>query len=192
MSRPLMQQSIVQLNSLFSTSQTDSAVLKQLHYELKFRKVPRALELFEKVERALKACAGEAAPVIQPKVEQSAILRVVRSPVALEKQPELWSSDPALRPANANAKPEIATTVRPTTPQAVLVEMSVNEAYRLLQANQNSTWESIEITRRNLVQTSSPERLSGMSDIKRTEALTETRKVNSAYAILQQLRLQQL
>lgn len=66
--------------------------------------------------------------------------------------------------------------------------MPVEDAYKLLKATAGSTWESIEQTRRQLVQQSHPARLKSMNPERRAQALTEAKRVNAAYAALSQAR----
>jgi curved DNA-binding protein CbpA len=66
--------------------------------------------------------------------------------------------------------------------------MPVEDAYKLLKATPGSTWESIEQTRRLLVEQSHPERLKAMAAEKRSSALAEATRANTAYATLSRLR----
>ena len=47
-----MQNGIAQLESLFASSMDDAKVLRKLQEELRYRQVPRAVVLAEKVEKA--------------------------------------------------------------------------------------------------------------------------------------------
>ncbi len=66
--------------------------------------------------------------------------------------------------------------------------MSLDDAYKVLKATPDSTWESIEQTRRLLVQASHPEKLRHVPESKRVQALSEASRVNAAYAALSQAR----
>ena len=66
--------------------------------------------------------------------------------------------------------------------------MPVEDAYKLLKATAGSTWESIEQTRRQLVQQAHPSRVKSLSPERRASALAEARRVNAAYEALSQLR----
>ena len=76
----------------------------------------------------------------------------------------------------------------PKTQEATSPSMPVEDAYKRLKATSGSGWESIEQTRRQLVQQSHPARLKSMSPERRSQALAEARKVNAAYAALSQVR----
>ncbi len=199
MPRPLMQHGVGQLEDMFGSCRGSLQVLRQLENELQYRQVPRALALLEKVQAAM-AASGD--------VQREPPSRVPTTPPpsapAPPKQPDLWgqapaSEVPAVRPSPtppvaAVPPPQVprpAPTVRtadappapkptaPTTPT-----MPVEDAYKLLKATAGSTWESIEQTRRQLVQQAHPSRLKAMSSERRAQQLIEARRVNAAYALL--------
>jgi DnaJ-domain-containing protein 1 len=66
--------------------------------------------------------------------------------------------------------------------------MSVEDAYKMLKATAGSTWESIEQTRRQLVQQSHPVRLKSMSAELRSRVLAEAKRANAAYLTLSRAR----
>lgn len=66
--------------------------------------------------------------------------------------------------------------------------MSLEDAHKFLKATPGATWESIEQTRRTLVQQSHPSRWKTLSTEKRAQALAEAKQVNAAYATLSQAR----
>lgn len=66
--------------------------------------------------------------------------------------------------------------------------MPVEDAYKLLKATAGSTWESIEQTRRQMVQQSHPARLKSMSPERLAQALADAKQVNAAYVTLSRAR----
>jgi DnaJ-domain-containing protein 1 len=70
----------------------------------------------------------------------------------------------------------------------VIPAMTIDDARKVLKTKPCSTWESIEQTRRQLVQLSHPERLASMNAAMREHARQEARRVNAAYAVLSHLR----
>ena len=66
--------------------------------------------------------------------------------------------------------------------------MPLKDAYKFLKATPGARWESLEQTRRTLVQQSRPSRWKTLRIEKRTQALAEARRVNAAYAALSQAR----
>ena len=187
MARPLMQHGVGQLEELFANSKANSKVLKQLENELQYRQVPRAVALLAEVQAAMYGLSPDPAPA--PAVKSPA------PPPA--PQPSLWDAPaPAPRPA-APPPPAVAAPVaprpavatapsRPATPLAPTIPLE--DAYKLLKATPGSTWESIEQTRRLLVQASHPEKVRALPEGRRSQALAEARRVNEAYAALSQAR----
>jgi DnaJ-domain-containing protein 1 len=187
MSRPLMQHGIGQLEALFAGSKADLKVLKQLEHELQYRQVPRAVALLAEVQAAMYVPQPAAAPAPS------------RAPTSGPQQSTLWER-PAPAPS-ASVLPQVVPT-RPTLPtnrsteppaparplQPATPAMPLEDAYRLLKATPGSTWESIEQTRRQLVQQSHPERLKSMSADRCAQALAEAKRVNAAYEALSRTR----
>ena len=187
MARPLMQHGVGQLEELFAKSKADAKVLKQLEHELQYRQVPRAVALLAEVQAVMYGLSPAPAPVAKPPAPSPA--------PAL--QPYLWDNlPPAARPA-APALPLVAAPVAPrpavaaapaksATPPAPT--MPLEDACKLLKATPGSAWESIEQTRRLLVQASHPEKLRGLAEGRRNQALAEAKRINEAYAALSQAR----
>lgn len=195
MNRPLMRQNIAQLEALFETLRGDPGTLRQLEHELQNRHVPRAVTLLAEVQAAMSSTApvspAEVVPVPPPPV---------KSPAPPVRQPELWEraplppvvSPPVVtqpRPPAPEAKPLVprAAVPKPTPPEPPT--MPVDDAYKLLKATPSSTWESIEQTRRELVQQASPARVSAMNAEKRAQLQAEAKRVNTAYAVLSRQRI---
>jgi hypothetical protein len=192
MVRPLMQHGVGQLEELFVKSKTDPKVLKQLEHELQYRQVPRAVALLAEVQAAMYGASTASAPAPAPAV------RAPAPAIAPPPQPSLWDglsppttqpTAPALQPTTAPVavRPALATApTRLATPPAPA--MPLDDAYKLLKATPGATWESIEQTRRLLIQASHPEKLRKLPESKRAQALTEASRVNAAYAALSQVR----
>lgn len=189
MTRPLMQHGVGQLEELFTKSKSDSKVLKQLEHELQYRQVPRAVALLAEVQAAMYGLSPGLAPT--PAVKSPP------PPPAPALQTSLWDSPaPAVRPATP-PRPAVAAPVaprpavasapaRPATPPSPVIPL--DDAYKLLKAMPDSTWESIEQTRRLLVQASHPEKVRTLPEARRSNVLAEAKRVNEAYAALSQAR----
>lgn len=187
MSRPLMQHGVGQLEALFAKAGADSKVLKQLENELQYRQVPRALALLAEVQAAMYG-ATPPRPAPEPSPARP----------AAPQQPDLWERPTAApapvvappveptRPATPSRPTESAAAAKPAHPPGPA--MPLEDAYKLLKATVGSTWESIEQTRRQLVQQSHPGRLRLMSPERRAQALAEAKRVNAACAALSQAR----
>lgn len=199
MPRPLMQHGVGQLEDMFGSCRGSLQVLRQLENELQYRQVPRALALLEKVQAAM-AASGDG-----PREPPSQLPTRPPTPApAPPTQPELWGQTPApavppvrlppsasvavvptphqprpappVRPADAPAAPKPSAPTAPTMP--------AEDAYKLLKATAGSTWESIEETRRQLVQQAHPSRVKSLSPERRAQSLADARRVNAAYAVL--------
>lgn len=67
-------------------------------------------------------------------------------------------------------------------------EMTVEAAYACLKATPASSWESIEQTRRELVQLAHPERLVARSEEESLRAQTQARRANAACELIFRFR----
>jgi DnaJ-domain-containing protein 1 len=66
--------------------------------------------------------------------------------------------------------------------------MPLDEAYKVLKATPGAAWDTIEQTRRALVNQLHPSRWKPLSPDKRAQALEEAKRINAAYAALSQAR----
>lgn len=66
--------------------------------------------------------------------------------------------------------------------------MTVEEACACLKATPDSSWESIEQTRRQLVQLAHPERLVALADDEASHAQAQARRVNAACELVLRAR----
>lgn len=194
MPRTLMQFGIAKLEEIFASSKDDAVLLTALDEELQYRHVPRAVALHAKVQRALSKAKAQATP------NSDAVSPVPEVAVPQDRQPDLWGeqadSVPPVAPARAVARPTphpVApqAAVQPSVPESLValesatpLDMSVNNAYRILKATSASTWEEIEETRRQLVQEAHPQRVARLSPERRAQARVEANRINTAYAVL--------
>jgi hypothetical protein len=182
MARPLIQHRIGDLEELFAKSKADLKVLKQLQHELQYRQVPRAVALLADVQAAMEApnfaltagaAAGPAPPPRQSGLWERPTVQVARPATA-----PIAPAPAAPRVKSADDSP-VTRASPPTVPT-----MPLEEAYKLLKSTPGMAWESIEQSRRRLVQQSHPSRLTSLSPEKRSQAVAEARLVNAAYASL--------
>ena len=188
MPRPLMQHGVGQLEEMFAKGKSDPKVLKNLGLELQYRQVPRAVALLAEVQAAMyggtPVTPQVAAPAHQP----------ARAPAAAPEQPSLWERpSPAIRAARPVAtQPRLmAPAISPPVarPQSSpLPTMPLEEACKVLKTTPRAAWESIEQTRRLTVQQSHPSLLKPLTDEKRAQALTDAKRANAAYFVLQAAR----
>jgi hypothetical protein len=206
MTRPLMQSHIGDLEEMFSAYEGKLDVLRQLEHELRFRQMPRALALLERVQRAM-ATAGTGKPssppsppaqpvaAVRPTVSvQGAVVPAnqmsILVPQAIEAHPEhrpvSMVSAPVPSAPAAQVQPPRAPEAQPAPPP-----MSVADAYRLLNVAPGSSWETIERARRTAVQKSSPLG-KGTPDAQGGAALRAARLANAAYKALAAARIAQM
>jgi|GEM_PF-1634599 len=194
MARPLMQHGVGQLEVMFAKGKADPKVLKQLENELQYRQVPRAVALLAEVQAAM---YGGTPTVSQVATVPAPPPALQLTPAPVSQQPDLWGR-PAAPPVVAAPPAAPVRTVTPAAkpPEAASVAkesasppaMPLEDAYRVLKASPGATWESLEQTRRTLVQQSHPTRWKTMSPEKRAQALAEAKRVNAAYAALSHAR----
>lgn len=170
MSRPLIQYGVGQLEEMFAKSAGNLSELKKLQSELRHRQVPRAVALLEKVEAAIRGSGG-AAP---------------GTPQASPTSGSLFPPPPA--PPPPPSMPPAASTPAPSAPapaaEEAISSISIEDAYKLLKASPGSSWESVESTRRHLIDRSSPSKTSAMTPAQRSQVMGEAQRINAAYLAL--------
>lgn len=197
--RPFISNSVVDLELLFAKTPSDTQLLANLLHELTFRHVPRAQALYQKVSKAFEASSATAPAAVSPEAARlKTILEKARAERKKSPQHELFNDPhPIAESASVQSEPSTsplprAQPKRQVTPPSVstVVEtvMSVEEAYRMLKATPGIEWEVIEMTRRQIVQHSSPTDSKRLDDVQRIEALALARRANNAYAVLFELR----
>ena len=174
MPRPLIQHGVGHLEALFASSKTNLKMLKQLEHELQFRQVPRALALLDQVQIAMPA-AGPA----------SAIKGTIS-----EKQPNLCAQPPEVQPA---APPPPRPSTQRATPeplpaadvtQRLASSMAIDDACKVLKVLPTSSWQDVELARRQLVKLSHPAHIAALSPEHRDQVRSEAMQVNTAYLVL--------
>ena len=192
MPRPLMLHGVGQLEEIFAKGKADAKLLKQLEHELQYRQVPRAVALLAEVQAAMYGEAAAQQSVGMPAPPPA------RAPAPVPQQPGLWEC-PATPPVVAPPPTAPVRTVTPAVPppepppatkkpSSSTPAMPLDDAYKVLKATPGATWDSIEQTRRTLVQQSHPSRWKALNVEKRAQVLAEANRVNAAYAALSQAR----
>lgn len=166
MARPFQQLGIAGLEDLFVKSEGGLQVLRGLEYELRHRQVPRARSLLVKVRAAIKAVStteiGVAASPPRPEPPRQGESDLFEA----EHKPK--SEEPAKVKAPAWAAGEVPV-------------ISLSDAYKALKATPGSSWEAIELTRRQLVQRASPV---VAIDGKRQQLQRDADNINTAYKVI--------
>jgi DnaJ-domain-containing protein 1 len=167
--RPLMQNGIAELERMFDSSQGEPQMLEALESELKFRSVPRATTLLNKVRQAING-----APVV-PAASQEALFEDMLSPPARQTQVSIAMT------ASDSATPEKREPEPP-------LQVSVEDACKILKVAPNASWDSIEQSRRAIVELARPDRLERLGEEKRHAVRLHALKANAALNALLQAR----
>ena len=187
MPRPLMQHGVGHLEEMFAKGNADPTVLKRLENELQHRQVPRAVALLTEVQAAMNRESTAAVPVVSPPSAAPIATPASRQPELFEP-PSAPSPVVAQPPILVQPQPPSVAPVPPKPPAPATMAISLDDAYKLLKVTPGSTWESIEQTRRLLVQQAHPSDVAALSAEKRAEARTKAARVNAAYLRLSTLR----
>lgn len=170
MARPLQQLGIGGLEDLFVKSEGELQVLRDLEYELRHRQVPRARSLLVKVRATIKS-----APTTE--------IGVAAAP-HLPESPEYVGGDlfevehVACQQSKSEEPVQVKSSAWAARESSI---MSLSDAYKALKATPGSSWESIELTRRQLVQRASP---AVAIDDKRQQLQRDAENINSAYQVI--------
>lgn len=168
--RPFVNLGIEQLEEKFKKNGADPDVIDQLAFELSFRTKPRAVELRAKV---LKVKNGG-------RLTQSAVQLGLRlTPETAPKRDSQCTNDAA--PPQTPPQSESVEPLPPTVAVAPSVaELSLDQALKVLGLTLSAKWEQVENRRRELVETSNPEKLSSQSQLQRDKSLLLADEVNAA------------
>ena len=170
MARPLQQLGIAGLEDLFVKSEGGLQVLRDLEYELRHRQVPRARSLLVKVRAAIKAVpTTEISVAAMPHMPES----------AGHVGGDLFEAKHV--PRQEPKSEEVAKVKSPAWAAREIPVISLSDAYKTLKATPGSSWESIELTRRQLVQRASP---AVAIDDKRQQLQRDAENINSAYQVI--------
>ena len=186
MTRPLLKLRTAQLEELFRENRSALKVLEQLEYELQFRKTAQAEYLLTKVQAAARvAKSGSLEAQSQPMQPPASTVSGTDSITAPQTKEKTVSTPPEAR--TPSSKPMVTPApANVALPPSDTVSMA--DAYKKLKATPGTSWESIEQTRRQLVQASSPSRTASLSSEKRTELQADAKQINAAYAVLCRVR----
>lgn len=171
MPRPLLQLGVMELEDLFTRSRRDLQVLRNLEFELQNRQVPRAKDLLANVRTAIKAASATRTNLAAPLDQPSARVGQAGSDmfgVELVHRQEPKSQESVQEKSTARAVGELPA-------------ISLSDAYKALNVTPGSSWESIELARRQLVQRASPV---VAIDEKRQQLQRDAERINAAYMVI--------
>lgn len=170
MARPLQQLGIVGLEDMFVKSEGEFQVLRDLEYELRHRQVPRARSLLVKIRAAIKA-------VPTTEISVAATPDLPESPGHVGC--DLFGAKHV--PRQEPKSEDVAKVKSPAWASREILVISLSDAYKALKATPGSSWESIELTRRQLVQRASPV---VATDEQRQQLQRDAEDVNAAYKVI--------
>jgi len=167
--RPLMQNGIAELERMFESSQSDPQILDALESELRFRSVPRAATLLNRVRKAMNGHPD--APAASQELlfghDVSVPIQEAQFPTALPVQNTRESRK------------------RETEPALIV---SVDDACKILKVTANASWDSVEHSRRAIVELARPDRLEKFAEAKRKALQQDALEANAALKALFEAR----
>ena len=205
--RPFISKRIDEMEQMFKSSGTELLTLRALENELVHRSTPRAVSLLKTVRRnlLLPQFIGNAT---DPNLfDPQSITTKVANPVPPQRAQHVPGL--ALKPPQT---PQPVSVTRPTNPPPRLVSrgepfpfpapveprldigdaiMSPEEASRVLQVTLGADWETIEKSRREIVQKSHPDKVRSLPPERRKALIDHARRANDAVQVLLGLRIQE-
>ncbi len=189
MTRTLARASIDDLEALFEKNKGDISGLRSLVNELVYRSTPRATALLDKAQRMLKVKEGvrkinDVEPSPPPTTNQD------WAGPAIPHQNGFDFEVPVFAPGKASDIPSIErvtplapkpTALVPKAAEPTHIQISTEQAYRLLKVTPTASWETIEAARRELVSRAQPDKVASLPPDSRKTLLDEARLINLAY-----------
>lgn len=205
--RPFISKRIDEMEQMFKSSGTELLTLRALENELVHRSTPRAVSLLKAVRKnlSLPQFIGRATDtnLFDPKPTTTKL--------ANSAPPQRVEPIPGLAPKPSQATPP-ASNAQPTIPLPRLVSrgeplpfpahvgtrsevgdaiMSPEEASKVLQVTLGADWETIEKSRREIVQKSHPDKVRSLTLERRRALIEHARRANEAVQILLNSRIQE-
>lgn len=205
MARPYIQKTIVELQELFEANKDNFAELKKLSVELKHRKVPKAVALAKKVSDALNGTTDKEPKKAPETAQQSAQTQPeysvidcqgcgqkLRIKLGLESReyscPSCKSKFHASFYGGVLSVVFVKSEDIDTGFESEDVPLTLHAAYSLFEADATSPWESIEFTRRRLIQQYHPDKVAALGPKLQVVAEAEVKRINVAYNMLRKAK----
>jgi hypothetical protein len=180
--RPMARLGIADLEEIFQKQGEDLTILSRLKHELSFRKVPRALALQERICKAESSQKKSTEPEASYSVAKP-FIEPFRNSSPPTKQLDLLGAGHAAMDAPKVELP-------PTTKAAVSIEpqplpqLALDDACKILKVGIGDLWEKVELSRRKVVQRSSPIATKGMPAEQVLKYLSEAKLANDAAIVI--------
>lgn len=205
MTRPYMQKTIVELQELFEANKGNSAELMKLAVELMHRKVPKAVALAKKISDTLNGAIDKEPKNDPENPPQSAQIlpegsvidchgcgQKLRIKLGLEPReygcPSYKSKFRASFSGGVLSVVFVNSVGTGTSFESGDVPLSLHDAYLLFGADATSPWESIELTRRRLIQQYHPDKVAALGPKLQVVAAAEAKRINVAYDVLRKAK----
>lgn len=202
MTRSLAREGVDELEALFEKSKSDLPALKNLINELTYRNTPRAAALLNKAQQVMKFVENHRKKVASTTAASVDTRDLIGTPTPSQGGFEF--EVPVFVPAVISMRQPTPAAPVITQPLSVVlpalavpltkesepapIEISVEQAYRILKVTPATSWDAIEFSRRQLVARAQPDRVAKLEPAKRQALQDEARIVNIAYKTLLQCR----
>ena len=204
--RPFIGKRIDELEQIFKFSETELLTLKALENELVHRSTPRAASLLKAVRKNLSLPQFIGSPVDPNLFDQQPISTKAADPALLQRAepvPGLTLKPPSPQPVSQTKKtippPRLVPREEPIPfpapaeprPEVGDAIMSPEKACKVLQVTLGADWETIEKSRRDIVQKSHPGKISSVPPEQRRALIEHARRANEAILVLLGLRIEE-
>lgn len=180
--RPMARLGIADLEEIFQKQGEDLTTLSRLKHELGFRQVPRALALQERIRKAELSLNKSPDPEITVNVLKTSA-EPSRSSSPPTMQLDLIGAGSKTAEVLKAEQPPIPKVTISIEPQP-LPQLALDDACKILKVSISDVWEKVELSRRKLVQRSSPIVTKGMSAEQVQKLLSEAKLANDAAIVI--------
>ena len=199
MPRPYIQKSIIELKALFDSSRNDGVELKKIAAELHHRQRQKALTLRKEVLKAIEVLKGDSAPQQQRDGREEKSTQPIfecencrqKLKLSLREETIQYRCPDCHTPFSASFRNGVLSVVFSKIPPSGMSKgeedgapLTLDEAYKLFEANEGTPWEIIEKTRRRLIQQYHPDKVAALGPKLRDVAATEGKRINVAFDML--------
>jgi DNA-directed RNA polymerase subunit RPC12/RpoP len=206
MPRPFIQKHIFELQEYFEAVKGNLTELKKLAAELKHRKVPKAVALAKKVQAEIDGLTGYSSDGGPDKSKQEQPLqpehKVIechgcgqKLRIELDSVTRNYTCPKCKSAFHASFENRVLSVVfqnnashSDDTKNEDDRHLTEEEAYKLFGTDESTPWESIELTRRRLIQQYHPDKVAALGPKLRAVAEAEGKRINKAYDMLRKLR----
>jgi hypothetical protein len=205
--RPFISKRIDEMEQMFKSSGTELLTLRALENELVHRSTPRAVSLLKTVRKYLslpqfigsaidtnlfdpQSLTTKAAIPVSPQRAEPLPATTLKPPQAPQAVSVTKSTFHPLRLVSRGEPLPFPASVEPRLDVGDAI-MSPEEASKVLQVTLGADWETIERSRREIVQKSHPDKIRSLPPERRKGLIEQARRANEAVQVLLGLRIQE-